>query len=69
MCKNLPDDIQTWINYAKELKFEERPDYNFLKSLIKKMAEENDVKFDTEFDWVIKQKNDKEKEEKKENKF
>ena len=69
LCKNLPVDFQTWINYAKELKFEERPDYNYLKSLIKKMAEENEIVFDTEFDWVIKQKNDKENEEKKENKL
>ena len=69
LCKNLPVDFQTWINYAKELKFEERPDYNYLKSLIKKIAEENEIMFDTEFDWVIKQKNDKENEEKKENKL
>lgn len=69
LCENLPDDIQTWINYAKGLKFEERPDYGLLKNLIKKMADENEIKFDNEFDWIIKERLEKEKEEKKENKF
>lgn len=65
LCNNLPGDIITWINYAKGLKFEEKPDYNYLQSLIQKMARENSITFDQYFDWIIKEKNDKEKEEQK----
>ena len=33
------------------------------------MADENEIKFDNEFDWIMKETLEKEKEEKKENKF
>ena len=65
LCNNLPGDIITWIGYAKGLNFEEKPDYNYLQSLIQKMARENSITFDQYFDWIIKEKNDKEKEEQK----
>ena len=56
LCTNLPGDIITWINYAKGLNFEEKPDYNYLQSLIQKMARENSITFDQYFDWIIKEK-------------
>ena len=54
-----------FIQYAKELRFEDRPDYSYLKKLIKQMADRENIQFDFEFDWVIKQNETKAKEEQK----
>ena len=66
LCIGLPDDFKTFIQYARELKFEDRPDYNYLKNLIRKMCENNQLVFNyNKFDWQVKK--DKMHEEQKEN--
>jgi hypothetical protein len=49
------------------LRFDDRPDYGFLKRLIKTIAERDKVEFDYQFDWVKKhdEKKDDESEESK----
>ena len=75
LCIGLPDDFKTFIQYARELKFEDRPDYNYLKNLIRKMCENNQLVFNyNKFDWQVKKEkmheeqkeNNKEKEKEKE---
>jgi len=43
-----------YINYTKNLGFEDDPDYNYLKELFKKVMENNNDQFDFMFDWVKK---------------
>ena len=49
LCKNLPQELYNFGTYIKHLKFEEDPDYNFLRncfySILKKINEKNDNKF------------------------
>ncbi len=52
LCHGFPEETQTFITYARELRFEDKPDYSFLRNLIKKMAERDSIKFDFEFDWT-----------------
>ena len=53
LCEGLPEDFITFIQYARELEFEERPDYDYLKNLIKIMSEENQLTFDyNQLDWL-----------------
>lgn len=54
LCATFPEETKTFITYARELRFEDKPDYNFLKNLIRKMAERENIKFDYEFDWSSK---------------
>eukprot|EP01084_Bolivina_argentea_P272888 464733_1 len=35
LCKGLPNEFVLYINYCKALKFDEKPDYEYLKSLFK----------------------------------
>ena len=35
LCCGLPDEIKLFISYIKNLKFEEEPDYNYLKNMLK----------------------------------
>ena len=41
LCQGLPDEFITFIQYARDLKFEDRPDYAYLKNIIRKICENN----------------------------
>lgn len=43
-----------FIHYTRDLRFDDRPDYGFLKRLIKTMAEKDKIEFDYNFDWALK---------------
>ena len=67
LCKNLPDEIKVFLTYARELKFDQRPDYAYLKNLIRQISSNNNLSFsNNKFDWIVKQASEKEKEEVKE---
>jgi serine/threonine protein kinase len=66
LCQGFPDEFKTFIQYARDLKFEDRPDYSYLKNVIRQISENAKLSFDTsKFDWIIKQSQDKAKEEHK----
>ena len=67
LCKNLPEEIKVFLSYSRELKFDQRPDYAYLKNLIRQVSSNNKLTFsNNKFDWVVKQSSEKEKEEVKE---
>lgn len=53
----ISEEIQVLIHYTRDLRFDDRPDYGFLKRLIKTMAEREKIEFDFNFDWIAR-KND-----------
>lgn len=66
LCKNFPEEIQIFIHYTRDLRFDDRPDYGFLKKLLKTIVDREKFEIDYMFDWVIrKQENEKMKEESK----
>ena len=56
LCDGLPKEIQAFIQYVRGLKFNAKPDYDYLRDLIKGISNNNCIKFDKEFDWVMKNK-------------
>jgi len=34
-CKGLPLEISTYLNYCRSLKFDDKPDYNFLRRILR----------------------------------
>lgn len=67
LCDNFPEEIKLFLNYTRELRFDDRPDYGYLKKLIKSVMDREKFENDYNFDWVIKkQELDKIKEEKTE---
>lgn len=65
LCKGFPgkylyfiniilEEIQTFIHYTRDLRFDDRPDYGYLKRLLKNISEKEKFEFDLIFDWVIK---------------
>ena len=67
LCAGLPKECIKFIQYARDMKFEDRPDYSYLRGLLRKAAKNNNLHFDyNKFDWIVKQKEIEEEEKKKE---
>ena len=75
LCQGLPDEFKTFIQYARDLKFEDRPDYSYLKNIIRQICEKNQLNFNfNKYDWILnkekayeEQKEQKEKDNKNKN--
>ena len=55
LCNGLPEGMSDYLKYAKNLRFEEKPDYNYLRSLFKEILKflvPNISKY--MFSWLIK---------------
>ena len=63
LCKDLPEEFAEFIRYARNLKFEECPKYDYLKSLFTNILIKNQQKIDFNFFWIVKK--EKEKNERK----
>ena len=53
LCENLPQEFPRLLNYAREMEFEEKPDYKAIKSMFKNYIENNGGEMDFVFDWDI----------------
>ena len=64
LCAGYPDELVKFIQYARDMKFEDKPDYNYLRDLLKKAAKNNGLQYDpSKFDWIVKEEKEKEKNE------
>lgn len=51
--KDCPEEFVHFLNYVRDLKFEEKPDYSFLKKLLRNVAEKENIFYDFyNYDWV-----------------
>jgi serine/threonine protein kinase len=66
LCCGLPDEIKLFVSYIKNLKFEEEPDYNYLKGLFISVLSRNELKNDLLFSWTINKKKVSKQEQQKE---
>ena len=51
LCKDLPYEFIAFIHYIKDLKFEEKPNYLYLKELLGKVFDKNKYSYDLIFDY------------------
>ena len=56
LCKGLPKEFSDYIKYVKNLKFEENPDYNYLRGLFLNVLNKNNYKNNYEFSWLNNKK-------------
>ena len=67
LCIGFPDEFCQFVDYCRNLKFEEEPDYDYLKGLLKKVMIDNDFVLDFIYDWSEKRNKDLSKSVCKEN--
>ena len=59
LCKDLPKEFEMFLEYNKNIKYEEKPDYKYLHNLIDKIMEENNIKNDYIYDWTLDEEKNK----------
>jgi len=53
LCNHFPSELATYLNYCKTLRFEDRPDYAYLRRLLKDLFFRESYQYDFVFDWTI----------------
>lgn len=62
LTKGFPVEFGTYLAYCKNLKFDEKPDYNYLRKLFKELFTRSGYECDYVYDWNIIATQRKEKE-------
>ena len=52
ICKGIPEEFNIFIKYVRNLKFEQKPDYFYLKGLFISILSRNEQKNDLLFSWI-----------------
>ena len=53
LCKGAPCEFATYLNYCQSLRFEEKPDYSYLRQLFRNLFHIQGFTYDYVFDWNI----------------
>ncbi|KAF0976980.1 hypothetical protein FDP41_004275 [Naegleria fowleri] len=53
LCEGYPPEFATYLNYARSLGFEDKPDYQYLRKLFRDLFVRQKFVMDYEYDWVI----------------
>ena len=51
LCLGFPKEFENYVEYSRKLEYEENPDYNYLKNLLKNIILKNKGKIDYFYDW------------------
>lgn len=51
LCQGLPEEFAKYLNYCRNLSFEEEPKYKYLRGLFWRIMEKKSLKYDCQFDW------------------
>eukprot|EP00163_Fabomonas_tropica_P013634 TRINITY_DN2518_c1_g3_i6.p1 TRINITY_DN2518_c1_g3~~TRINITY_DN2518_c1_g3_i6.p1 ORF type:complete len:314 (-),score=86.90 TRINITY_DN2518_c1_g3_i6:938-1879(-) len=64
LCKSFPTEFATYLSYCRQLRFDDKPDYAYLRKLFRDSFFREGYQYDLVFDWTIKkyqQENNNEK--------
>merc|ERR1712046_39965 len=53
LCKHFSSEFVTYLNYCRSLRFEDRPDYAYLRRLLKEFFFQEGFQYDFVFDWTL----------------
>ena len=53
VCKNHPEEFIVYFQYCRGLQFEEKPDYNYIRSLFKIVLQKYNYDYDNKYDWNL----------------
>ena len=51
LCKGFPQEFITYMNYVRNLRFEDKADYSYLRSLFKELFQRKGFDYDYDFCW------------------
>lgn len=53
LCRGYPQEFSTFLNYTRGLRFEDKPDYSYLRKLFSAIVAKEGIVFDYIFDWTM----------------
>ena len=53
LCRSFPKEFTVYLNYCKGLRFDDRPDYAYLRRLFRELFIKEGFSYDYIFDWTI----------------
>jgi hypothetical protein len=53
LCRGLPNEFSIYLIYCRNLRFDEEPDYKFLKDIFKELFNKNGYETDYVYDWNV----------------
>ncbi|XP_042048488.1 casein kinase 1-like protein 10 [Salvia splendens] len=53
LCKSYPSEFVSYFHYCRALRFEDKPDYSYLKKLFRDLFIREGYQFDYVFDWTV----------------
>ncbi len=56
LCKDCPQEFNVYISYCRNLKFEEKPDYNYCRKLFTNLMNRLKYQNDFAYDWTQEKK-------------
>jgi len=63
LCKQCPPEFVNYLNYCRSLRFEDRPDYDYLRRLLRTLFNQEGYQYDFVYDWTeVKDRRQEEKE-------
>jgi hypothetical protein len=52
LCKGYPEEFAIYLNYCRKLLFDEAPDHQYLKKLLKDLFLKKGFTYDNQYDWI-----------------
>jgi len=68
LCRGFPDEFYQYCNYSRRLKFNEKPDYSYMRSLFKNLFKNLQLDYDYAYDWTFLKGDEKKKKDDKKKK-
>merc|ERR1719181_1167380 len=53
LCEGMPSEFATYMTYCRNLRFDEKPDYAYMRRLFKELYVKQGYEWDNVFDWTI----------------
>jgi len=53
LARSLPIEFSTYLNYCRTLKFEDKPDYSYLRKMFKELFIREGYELDYMYDWTV----------------
>jgi casein kinase 1 len=53
LCKGFPPEFAIYLNYCRSLRFDDKPDYDYLRDIFVKLFKRKGYTMDYQYDWTI----------------
>ena len=58
LCRGFPNEFAIYLNYSRSLRFDDKPDYSYLRKLFRDLFIRQGFQYDYVFDWSVQQRYD-----------